>query len=94
MQRLVDFVNGKISKDIPQTSYLPGTESSNLKELFPKFILNTLQKGFLEFGKQMKGYFTNEALTVMVNSGEVNGMPAHYDDNLILKTSLIEIPTS
>ena len=61
-QRLVDFVNGKISKDIPQTSYLPGTESSNLKELFPKFILNTLQKGFLEFGKQMKGYFTNEAV--------------------------------
>ena len=61
-QRLVDFVNGKISKDIPKTSYLPGTESSNLKDLFPKFILNTLQKGFLEFGKHMKGYFTNEAV--------------------------------
>ena len=61
-QRLVDFVNGKISKDIPKTSYLPGTESANLKELFPDFILKNLQQGFLEFGKHMKGYFTNEAV--------------------------------
>jgi len=61
-QRLVDFVNGKISKDIPKTSYLPGTESANLKELFPNFILKNLQQGFLEFGKHMKGYFTNEAV--------------------------------
>ena len=56
-QRLVDFVNGKISKDIPQTSYLPGTESSNLKELFPKFILNTLQKGFFRIWKTNEGIF-------------------------------------
>ena len=61
-QRLVDFVNGKISKNIPKTSYLPGTESANLKELFPNFILKNLQQGFLEFGKHMKGYFTNEAV--------------------------------
>ena len=61
-QRLVDFVNGKISKDVPQTSYLPGVESANLKELFPDFIMKNLQKGFLEFGKHMKGYFTNEAV--------------------------------
>jgi uncharacterized FAD-dependent dehydrogenase len=61
-QRLVDFVNGKISKNVPQTSYLPGVESANLKELFPDFIMKNLQKGFLEFGKHMKGYFTNEAV--------------------------------
>ena len=61
-QRLVDFVNGKMSKDVPQTSYLPGVESANLKELFPDFIFKNLQKGFLEFGKHMKGYFTNEAV--------------------------------
>ena len=61
-QRLVDFVNGKLSKDIPKTSYLPGTESANLKDLFPSFILKNLQQGFLEFGKHMKGYFTNEAV--------------------------------
>ncbi len=61
-QRLVDFVNGKISKDVPETSYLPGVESANLKELLPDFILKNLQKGFLEFGKHMKGFFTNEAI--------------------------------
>ena len=61
-QRLVDFVNGKMSKDVPQTSYIPGVESANLKELFPDFIMKNLQKGFLEFGKHMKGYFTNEAV--------------------------------
>ena len=61
-QRLVDFVNGKMSKDVPQTSYLPGVESANLKKLFPDFIFKNLQKGFLEFGKHMKGYFTNEAV--------------------------------
>jgi uncharacterized FAD-dependent dehydrogenase len=61
-QRLVDFVNGKISKDVPETSYLPGVESSNLKELLPDFILKNIQKGFLEFGKHMKGFFTNDAV--------------------------------
>ena len=61
-QRLVDFINGKTSIDIPKTSYLPGTLSSNLKDLFPKFIYKNLQQGFIEFGKQMKGYLTNEAI--------------------------------
>jgi len=61
-QRLVDFVNGKISKDVPKTSYIPGVESANLKELLPEFILKNIQKGFLEFGKHMKGFFTNEAV--------------------------------
>ena len=61
-QRLVDFVNGKISKNVPKTSYIPGVESANLKELLPEFILKNIQKGFLEFGKHMKGFFTNEAV--------------------------------
>jgi uncharacterized FAD-dependent dehydrogenase len=61
-QRLVDFVNGKMSKDVPETSYLAGVESSNLKELLPDFILKNIQKGFLEFGKHMKGFFTNDAV--------------------------------
>jgi len=61
-QRLVDFTNGKISNIIPKTSYYPGTESSNIKDLFPEFIFNNLKQGFIEFGKQMKGYFTNDAI--------------------------------
>ena len=61
-QRLVDFSNGKISADLPQTSYKPGIISSDLGEVLPNFVHKSLQKGFVEFGKSMKGYFTNEAV--------------------------------
>ncbi len=61
-QRLVDFSNGKLSEDLPITSYKPGITSVELGAVLPDFIYRTLQKGFREFGKSMKGYFTNEAL--------------------------------
>ena len=61
-QRMVDFVDAKVSNSLPETSYKPGVTSVDLKEVFPEFIHNTLQKGFIEFGKSMKGYFTNEAV--------------------------------
>ena len=61
-QRLLDFVEGRISNELPETSYKPGITSANLKEVFPKFIHETLQQGFREFGKIMRGYLTNEAI--------------------------------
>lgn len=61
-QRLVDFSNGKISADLPHSSYTPGTVSADLGEVLPGFVHKSLQKGFMEFGKSMKGYFTNEAV--------------------------------
>jgi uncharacterized FAD-dependent dehydrogenase len=61
-QRLVDFTLGKISSDIPKTSYTPGTSSVELGEVLPSFIYKTLQEGFRQFGKTMKGYLTNEAV--------------------------------
>jgi hypothetical protein len=61
-QRLVDFTQGKISNDIPKTSYTPGTTSVELGEVLPAFIHKTLQEGFKQFGKTMKGYLTNEAV--------------------------------
>ena len=61
-QRLVDFSNGKVSVDLPQTSYKPGIISSDLGTVLPNFVHKSLQKGFIEFGKSMKGYFTNEAV--------------------------------
>lgn len=61
-QRMVDFSNKKISSDIPKTSYVPGTTSSELGDVFPGFITDVLRKGFQEFGKSMKGYFTNDAI--------------------------------
>ena len=61
-QRMVDFSNKKVSADIPKTSYVPGTTSVELGEVFPSFITETMRQGFAEFGKSMKGYFTNDAI--------------------------------
>jgi len=61
-QRMVDFTQKKISASIPKTSYVPGTTSVELGEVFPDFITKTLRQGFVEFGKSMKGYLTNDAI--------------------------------
>ncbi|MBT3299155.1 MAG: FAD-binding protein [Candidatus Marinimicrobia bacterium] len=61
-QRLVDFTQNKLSSDIPKTSYFPGTTSAKLKDVLPSFIYQNLQEGFKQFGKQMKGYLTNDAV--------------------------------
>lgn len=61
-QRLVDFSNGKLSQELPVTSYKPGVTSVELGSVLPAFVYRTLQRGFREFGKSMKGYFTNEAV--------------------------------
>ncbi len=61
-QRLIDFTQGKLSATIPQTSYMPGTTSTELGEVLPEFIHEILQEGFKQFGKSMHGYLTNEAV--------------------------------
>jgi len=61
-QRMVDFTQSKLSADIPKTSYVPGTTSVELGQVFPGFLTQTLREGFTEFGKSMRGYLTNEAI--------------------------------
>jgi hypothetical protein len=61
-QRMVDFTQKKISSEIPKTSYVPGTTSSELGDVFPEFLTQTLRQGFVDFGKSMRGYLTNEAI--------------------------------
>lgn len=61
-QRLVDFVEGRVSRDLPKTSYAPGLRSVNLAEVLPDFIVKHLREGFLAFNRKMKGYLTNEAV--------------------------------
>ncbi len=67
-QRLVDFCENKVSSSLPSCSYLPGIFSTSLKEALPPFIHKNLQQAFREFGKKMKGYFTNEAIIVATES--------------------------
>ncbi len=61
-QRMVDFTQNKISSNIPKTSYVPGTTSVEMGQVFPGFLSQILREGFSEFGKSMKGYLTNEAI--------------------------------
>lgn len=61
-QRMVDFTQNKISSDMPKTSYVPGTSSVEMGEVFPGFLSQIMREGFKEFGKSMRGYLTNEAI--------------------------------
>ena len=67
-QRLVDFVDGKLSTDLNETSYQPGLKSAPMHSLLPKIIGSRLRKGFAGFGQKMHGYYTNEANIIGVES--------------------------
>ena len=67
-QRLVDFVDGKLSSGLNDTSYQPGLNSAPLHSLLPKIIGGRLRKGFAAFGQKMHGYYTNEANIIGVES--------------------------
>ena len=61
-QRLVDFIDGRQSADIPKTSYQPGTTAVELGTVLPPFVRNSLRECFKLYGRSMKGYLTNEAV--------------------------------
>lgn len=61
-QRMIDFTKSKVSADIPKTSYVPGTTSVELGQVFPGFLTQIMRQGFQDFGKSMRGYLTNEAI--------------------------------
>ena len=67
-QRLRDFVEGKASKTLPACSYLPGTVSSRLDQWLPEHIGKRLQQGFRDFDRKYRGFLTNEAVILGVES--------------------------
>ena len=67
-QRMADFVNGKLSYDLPKSSYAPGLVSSPLHCWMPKMISKRLQEGFKVFGRQAHGFLTNEAVLIAVET--------------------------
>lgn len=67
-QRMVDFVNGVTSSSLLDTSYQPGLNSVDMMEVLPPFIGKRLRQGFQFFGKKMRGYLTNDAQIVGVES--------------------------
>jgi hypothetical protein len=67
-QRMTDFVEGRLSADLPACSYLPGLRSAPLKEVLPSFVSESLRKGFRVFGGKKRGYFTRDAVVVATES--------------------------
>ena len=67
-QRLTDFVEGKISTNLPDSSYIPGLISGPVHQLLPAFIYERLREGVQQFGRKMKGYFTEEANVIGTES--------------------------
>ena len=67
-QRMQDFVNKRMSFDLPETSYVPGIISSPLHFLLPTEVSKRLRQGFIQFGKSAKGFLTNEATLIGVET--------------------------
>lgn len=63
-QRMVDFVNKKLSFDLPKSSYSPGLISSPLHFWLPNAVVSRLQEGFKKFGSMSRGFLTNEAVMI------------------------------
>ncbi len=81
-QRLTDFVEGNLSNNLNPTSYQPGLKSAPLHSLLPKLIGSRLRKGFEAFGRKMKGYYTEEANIVGVESRTSSPVNIPRKDNL------------
>ena len=81
-QRLTDFVEGNLSSSLNQTSYQPGLKSAPLHSLLPKLIGGSLRKGFKAFGDKMKGYYTEEANIIGVESRTSSPVSIPRNENL------------
>ena len=67
-QRMADLVQGRLSANLPDCSYLPGLHSARMQDVLPPAVFEALRGAFVQFGKKMKGYYTNEAVVVATES--------------------------
>ena len=67
-QRMADFVNHRLSADLPKSSYAPGLIASPLHFWLPPFVSKRLEQGFRQFGRNAHGFLTNEAVMIGVET--------------------------
>jgi len=87
-QRAVDFLNSKISTDLPLTSYIPGIKSAPLHEILPSEISTYLHRALKQFGSKMRGFLTADALLLATESRTSSPIRIPRD-----KTTLMSIST-
>jgi len=90
-QRLSDFVNNKISSSLLETSYQPGLTSVDMRDVLPDFVFSALQQGFKNFGSKMKGYLTNDAQIVGVESRTSSPVKIPRDKDMLHHPQIINL---
>ncbi len=90
-QRLKDFVEGKPSKDLPACSYLPGVVPSRLDLWLPPMIGKRLQQGFRDFDKKYRGYLTNDAVILGVESRSSSAVRIPRDRETLQHTEIANL---
>ena len=87
-QRMADFVNNRLSYDLPRSSYAPGLISSPLHFWLPKSVSHRLQEGFKAFGRQSHGFLTNEAVMIAVETRTSSPVRILRDSETLLHVRL------
>ncbi len=87
-QGVADFVAGKTSTSLASTSYIPGVTSSRLDRWLPKFIGDSLRGGLTEFGRRMRGFTSNEALVLGVESRTSSAVRVPRNPDTLMHTTL------
>ncbi|MFC2135827.1 NAD(P)/FAD-dependent oxidoreductase [Bacteroidota bacterium] len=83
-QRVTDFVEGRISQDLPAASYIPGIVSAPLHETLPEVIVKGIRKSLQIFNKKMKGYFTEEAQLIAAETRTSSPIRIPRDNNSMM----------
>lgn len=86
-QRLRDFVEGRESRDLPACSYLPGVHSSRLDEWLPPMIGARLQQGFRDYDRKYRGFLTNDAVILGVESRSSSAVRIPRDPDTLQSVS-------
>ena len=81
-------MEGKISQTLPKTSYIPGVTSVRLDEELPTFLVKRLKKALKEFDRKMKGYFTDEAVLVGVETRTSSPIRVPRDKNTFMNIQI------
>lgn len=87
-QRAVDFIAGRLSKTLPETSYFPGLKSARLDQILPDAVVTRMKAGLKKFGRSMKGYLLPEALLIGFETRTSSPVRIPRDEQTLLHPEL------